>query len=141
MKLPMIAVNRTGFARNPERLNGMHNEVKHEMTSKWRSYDLMTPVPIDISYDVSVIARYPQDLDQIASNFMVFFNPDVYVTCEHPKYQGVKLHSQVVMSDSVQEEHPDEIDPSADDVVTATFQFTFKTWLFAGNKQAKLVPR
>lgn len=72
---------------------------------------------------------------------MVFFNPDVYVTCEHPKYQGVKLNSQVVMSDSVAEEHPDEIDPSADDVVTATFQFTFKTWLFAGNKQAKLVPR
>lgn len=63
MKLPMIAVNRTGYARNGERLNGMHNEVKHEMTSKWRSYDLMTPVPIDISYDVSIIAKYPSDVD------------------------------------------------------------------------------
>lgn len=63
MKLPMIAVNRTGYSRNGERLNGMHNEVKHEMTSKWRSYDLMTPVPIDISYDVSIIAKYPSDVD------------------------------------------------------------------------------
>ena len=72
---------------------------------------------------------------------MVFFNPDVYVTCEHPKYEGIKLNNQVIMSDSITEEHPDELDGSADDFITTTFQFTFKTYLFGGTQQAKKTPK
>lgn len=141
MKLPMIAINRTGYVRNGERVNDNNNEVKFEITSKNRSYDLLTPIPIDISYDVVIIAKYPSDVDQIASNFMVFFNPSIYVTCEHPKYEGIKLNNQIVMSDSISEEHPDELDGATDDFITTTFQFTFKTYLFGGNTQAKLVPQ
>jgi len=44
------------------------------------------------------------------------------------------------MQDSVSEDHPDEPDSSADDLTTATFNFTFKTYLFAGMAKAKLVP-
>ena len=95
MRLPMIVVNRTGYSRSPARVNNLHNEVKFEMTSKYRKYDLLTPVPIDVSYDVSIIAKYPSDIDKIASNFMVFFNNDVYVSCEHPKYEGIMLNNQV----------------------------------------------
>lgn len=43
------------------------------------------------------------------------------------------------MSDSVSEEHPDEIDGSQDDMITTTFQFTLKTFLFGGTKKAKHV--
>lgn len=139
MKLPMIAINRTGYVRNGERLNNLHNEVKYEMTSHYRKYDLLTPVPIDISYDVSIIAKYPSDIDQIASNFMIFFNSDIYVSMEHPKYEGIILNNQIIMSDSVSEEHPDELDGSTDDFITTTFQFTFKTYLFGGNQKAKLI--
>lgn len=39
------------------------------------------------------------------------------------------------MSDSVSEEHPDELDASVDDLITTTFQFTFKTYLFGGTAQ------
>lgn len=141
MTLPMIAINRTGYTRNGDRVNNMHNEVKYEMTSKYRKYDLLTPIPIDITYDVHVIAKYPSDIDQIASNFMVFFNPDVYVTCIHPKYDGIKLNNQIIMSDGVTEEHLDEMDGSADDFITATFNFTFKTYLFGGTQQAKKIQR
>jgi hypothetical protein len=120
MKLPMIVINRTGYVRNGDRLNNMHNEVKYE-TNLNKKYDLLTPIPVDISYDVSIMSKYPSDIDQIASNFMVFFNPDVYVTCMHPKYDGIKLNNQIIMSDNISEEHLDEIDGSADDFITTTF--------------------
>lgn len=68
---------------------------------------------------------------------MVFFNSDIYVTCEHPKYEGIKLNNQVIMQDSVSEEHPEEIDPAMDDLITSVFQFTFKTYLFGGTEQSK----
>jgi hypothetical protein len=132
IKLPMIAVNRTGYVRNTERLNNLNNEVKYEITSKNRSYDLLTPIPIDISYDVSIMAKYPSDIDQIASNFMIMFNSDIYVSCMHPKYQDIKLNNQIIMSDTISEEHMDEIDGTTNDFITTTFQFTFKTYLFGG---------
>lgn len=141
IKLPMIVITRTGYARNGDRLNNLHNEVKYEISPSDRRYQLMAPVPVDITYDVSIIAKYPSDIDKIASNFMVFFNSDIYVSCQHPKYEGIKMNNQVIMSDSVSEEHPDEFDGSQDDITTATFNFTFKTFLFGGTRRAKLVPQ
>ena len=63
------------------------------MTGKYRSYDLLTPVPIDISYDVTIVSKYPSDTDQIASNFMIFYISDIYVSCNHPKYDGIMLNN------------------------------------------------
>ena len=139
-QLPLISINRTGFARNPDRVNGFNNEVKYEITSTNRNENLLTPVPVDISYDVTLMAKYPSDIDQIASNFMVFFNSDAYVTCVHPKYEGIKMNNQIIMSDSITEEHPNELEGTQDDIITATFQFTYKTYLFGGMQQAKLIP-
>lgn len=136
-KLPMIAFNRTGYTRQGDRLNNLHNEVKYEITSTWRNYQLLTPVPVDISYDLTIFAKYQADIDKIASNFMVFFNNDIYVSQEHPKYAGIKMNNQIVMADSVSEEHPDELDGTQDDFVTSNFQFTFKTYLFGGTQQYK----
>lgn len=93
MKVPMIVINRTGYSRNGDRLNNINNEVKYEINGSDRRLQLMAPVPVDISYDVSVVAKYPSDIDKIASNFMVFFNSDIFVSCEHPKYAGVKLNN------------------------------------------------
>jgi len=59
----MIAINRTGYTRNAERVTDNNNEIKYEITSKNRSYDLLTPIPIDISYDVVIFAKYPSDID------------------------------------------------------------------------------
>ena len=137
MKLPMIVINRSGYSRDTQRLNNFHNEVKYEITSKNRVYDYLTPVPVNLQYEVSVMARNPSDIDQIASNFIVFFNSSLYVSCIHPKYEGIKMNNQVVMDDSVSEEHADELDGSTDDFVTSTFNFTFKTFLFAGTMQSK----
>ena len=140
-KLPLIAINRTGYQRQGDRLNSLHNEVKYEISSAKRLYQFLTPVPIDINYDVSVIAKYQADIDKIASNFMVFFNSNIFVSQEHPKYEGVKLNNEIVMSDNVSEEHPDELDAGTDDVITANFSFTFKTYLFGGRERARRVPK
>lgn len=39
------------------------------------------------------------------------------------------------MSDSVSEDHSDELDGTRDDLVVSTFTFTFKTSLFGGTEQ------
>lgn len=57
-KLPLIAINRTGYSRNGDRLNNLNNEVKYELGPKSRYYHLMAPVPIDINYEVTVMSKY-----------------------------------------------------------------------------------
>jgi hypothetical protein len=89
----MIAFSRTGYQRAADRLNNLHNEVKWEVTGTRRNYNFLTPIPVDISYDVVVMAKYQADIDKIASNFMVFFNNDIYASCEHPLYEGIKMHN------------------------------------------------
>lgn len=44
------------------------------------------------------------------------------------------------MSDSVSEDHPSDLNGDQDDITTASFKFTFKTYLFAGTDKASLVP-
>lgn len=139
-KLPLISINRTGYQRVAERVTNANNEVKYEITSKNRNENLLTPIPIDINYEVSIIAKYPSDIDQIASNFMIFFNNNVFVSCVHPKFAGIKMNNSVVMEDSITEDHSGEIDGSTDDFITTTFNFVFKTYLFGGTAQAKAVP-
>jgi len=43
------------------------------------------------------------------------------------------------MSDTVSEEHSDAPDPAEDDIMTSTFSFTFKTYLFGGTRKAQLI--
>lgn len=133
--LPMIVIMRTGVQRNSERLSKLHNEVVNSPNSKTIIYDLYTPVPIDIEYSVTVISKYPGDNDMIMSNFIPFFNSDLFVTCVHPKFNNLTYSSQVIMGDSITEEHPDEFDETTDDIITTTFNFTFKTFIFAGSKK------
>lgn len=72
---------------------------------------------------------------------MVFFNSDIYVSCRHPKYDGMKLYNQIIMQDSVSEEHSPELDGTADDFIVNTFSFTFKTYLFSGMDRFKKIKR
>ena len=37
-KLPMIVINRTGYSRQGDRLNNLHNEVKYEISPSRRDF-------------------------------------------------------------------------------------------------------
>lgn len=134
-ELPMIIITRTGISKNTDRLTNLHNEVKYSVSKTNKNYNLYAPVPIDITYSVSLCSKYPGDIDMMMSNFIPFFNKDLFVTCNHPKFDGLRLINQIIMDDNITEEHPEELDGNLDDVVVTTCQFTFKTYLFCGNDQ------
>ena len=68
----MIVINRTGYQRNPARVNNANNEIKYELTSKRRVYELLTPIPLDVSYEVSIVAKYPSPINALLSPFKRF---------------------------------------------------------------------
>lgn len=135
-KLPMIIIQRTGITKNNDRLTNVNNEVKYSSHSQITNYNLYTPVPIDITYQVSIISKRQGDIDKALSNFIPFFNKDAFVRFKHPKFDEMFMKCQVIMDDTITEEHPDTIDFTEDDVVVCNCNFTFKTWIFCGNDVA-----
>lgn len=131
--LPMIIIQRTGITRNNDRLTNINNEVKYATHSRELNYNLYTPVPIDIAFQVTIVSKRQGDIDKALSNFMPFFNKDAFVRYRHPKFDGLFMKCQVIMDDTISEEHPETLDALDDDIVTCTCNFTFKTWIFCGN--------
>jgi len=136
-KLPMIVITRTGIQRNAERLSNLHNEILKSPSSKHIIYDLYTPTPIDISYTVTILTKYPSDNDMIMSNFIPFFNSDLFVSCQHPKFTNLRFDNQVIMNDSITEEHPEDLSGEDNDFIITTLNFIFKTYIFAGSNKVK----
>ena len=137
-KFPMIVISRRGLQVEPDRIANLHNEIK------WFSkpdnpyyYDLMTPVPVAISYDVTIISKDQGTNDMIMSNFIPFFNQDLFVSSIHPKFTNVRFNNQVIMGNNITEEHPDELANTDDDFVINTCNFTYKTYLFGGKDKVK----
>ena len=129
---PLIIYSRTGISRDPDRVSNLHNELLKSGSSKTIDFNLLAPNPINIEYSVSLISNFASDNDLIMGNFIPFFNSDLFVTCKHPKFAGLTYNSQVIMNDSISEEHPDELANDSEDITVTTFNFTFKTYIFGG---------
>ena len=137
-KFPLIVISRRGLQVEPDRIANLHNEIKwFPDPSNPKYYDLMTPVPVAISYDVTIISKDQGTNDMIMSNFIPFFNQDLFVSSIHPKFTNVKFNNQVIMGNNITEEHPDELTGTDDDFVINTCNFTYKTYLFGGKDKAK----
>lgn len=139
--LPVIVVERGGFSRDTERVANLHLEQKAAPRADMIDFNYLSPNPINVSYTVSILTKYPGDLDKILSNFIPFFNGDVYVKIPHPKIPNYSLKCQVLWDGTVQDEWPSEKEPYSDDIQIASTSFTFKTYLFGGQgKNVTLKP-
>ena len=132
--LPLIAITRTGIQRDPSRLTALHNEIRQSVNGRI-NYNMITPNPINISYKVTVFAKYQSDIDLILSNWIPFFNNDVWVSVKHYKYTDLKFYSQVVMDDSISESRNESPTGTQYDFCQAECTFTFKTVIFGGNQR------
>jgi len=70
------------------------------------------PIAINIEYDVNIIARYQEDLNMILSNWIVFFNPSIYVVMKNPREPGKWLKCQCLWNGSVTTDLKEEITSS-----------------------------
>ncbi|HPM74260.1 MAG TPA: tail sheath stabilizer and completion protein [Saccharofermentans sp.] len=131
LSVPMIAVNRVGFVRDVQRVHSIHNHLLFG-TDGYSNTAQATPIPINVTFTLTAITRYIEDLDQIVNNFIPFFQPDIYVVWKHPKFPSCNIKSQVVWDGSVSTTIPEDLPESAPYRCLGDVSFTFKTWFFPG---------
>jgi hypothetical protein len=100
---------------------------------------LPSPVPINIGVNMSILAKYQTDMDQILSNFIPYSNPYIIISWPLPqKIAGEiqEIRSEVEWSGSIDMTYPTDLDPNQPARVSADTTFTIKGWLFPDKTQS-----
>lgn len=124
ISLPRITFQRTGMMYDADRkLNRKHKNVKTKDISTRSSQ--FTPVPYNVNYTVSILAKNAYDADQIIEQILPFFTPSFDITINSIPEMDIKDDMPVVLS-SIREEDTYEGDYINQRALIWTLEFTVK---------------
>jgi len=148
--LPVVAVSTAGVSRDEGRVFNklygayMSEQERHPSAPKTikagTTYNIPQPVPINISINMSILARYQTDIEQILSNFIPYNDPYIMISWKLPKEffpKEQEIRSEVLWSGDISMDYPDNLSSNDPYRLSCDTSFTIKTWLF---KQASSQP-
>lgn len=131
--VPVVSVSIGSMNRAPDRVfNKIYGYYYGQNVPN--STHMRTPVPVDIVVNVSILAKFQSDMDQILSNFIPYNNPYIIISWMVPTEFGLpiplEIRSEVLWSGSMSFSYPTDIAATEKYKVTADTSFTIKGWLF-----------
>ena len=130
LQLPVMSVQIGGISRDQERVANKILGTFHTPKYSTASLHEKTPLPVDVKYNVSILARYQQDMDQIISHLIPYINPYFVISWRTPNRPEHETRSKVVWDGNVNMQYPTELNANTVARVTADLSFTFKGWVF-----------
>lgn len=135
-KMPVIAVSVGGMRRDQNRvfnkIDGTYwTDTSSPTTSAWTH--LLQPVPIDITMNMSIVARFQHDIDQILSNFIPYCDPYIVVSWKWPDiipFADFEIRSTILWNEDVSFQYPNDIAANVPYRIIADTSFTIKSWMF-----------
>jgi hypothetical protein len=96
-----------------------------------------SPVPVNITVNMSIMTKFQSDMDQILSNFIPYNNPYIILSWKVPldlSSSGFaipqEIRSEVLWSGSVNLNYPTDISANEKYKIVGDTSFTIKGWLF-----------
>lgn len=137
LQLPVIAVSIGGISRDESRVFNKIQGTYYTPAGGAYSIHERGVQPIDITYNVTILTRFQQDMDQILSHILPYINPYFVVSWRTPSRPDHEVRSKVLWSGSANVQYPIELNASQAAKVTADLTFTFQGWLF---QQSETIP-
>jgi hypothetical protein len=138
--LPVISVSISSIVRDNERVFNKIQGSYHTRIDQFAGESIQTktdhlksPVPVNIGINMSILAKYQSDLDQILSNFIPHNNPYIVISWKVPEgllQNTQELRSNVLWDGSINVNYPNDLSASDQYRVAADTTFTIKSWLF-----------
>ncbi len=127
--LPMTSISFSGINRDNARAHSVNSSVEFQTGS----FNLLhnVAVPVNITYELSIVTTNMNDFNQIITNFVALMNPDIYITWPNPKGQG-NIKTQLIWDGSISVEHNEEIGEEEPWKIFGSTTFDVKTWIFPG---------
>lgn len=138
LTLPAVALNITSLTRDNSRvfnkLDGFYYPATNKAAPAAFSNHVLSPVPVNIGLNMSIIAKYQADVEQIISNFAAYTNPYIVLVWKIPATynltQTYEIRTEVEWSGSIALNYPGDIAATDKYRLTADTSFTIKGWLF-----------
>lgn len=136
--VPVIAVNISGIARDQNRVFNKNDSFNIFFNPNDNSgaflKNILQPVPINISVNMTIITKYQNDMDQILSNFIPYCDPYIVISWKLPFTDNTntpyEIRSEILWGGSVNVQYPTDLNASQIFRITADTTFTIKGWLF-----------
>lgn len=134
MTLPVVAVTIGGITRDNNRVFNKLDGFYYSEGSNNKSARMRSPVPINITINMSIITRFQTDMDQILSNFIPYSNPYVIISWPIPDAFGLpteqEIRSEVLWDGNMSIAYPIDLNGQEKARVIADTTFVIKGWLF-----------
>ena len=135
-KMPVASVSVGSIQRDVKRVFNKHDgsswsDTQSVATSAWAH--LLQPVPVNVTVNMSIVARFQADIDQILTNFIPYCNPYIVVSWKWPDiipFADFEIRSTIKWSEDVQFEYPIDIVNTAPYRVIANTTFVLESWMF-----------
>ena len=124
--LPVASIAITGISRDQSRV---FNKIDGPTYMGSDVTNPFQPVPVDISVSLSLLAKYQNDMDQMISNFVPYFDPYIILSWKHPRVER-EIRSEVLWDGSLNFNYPSEIQATESYRIGIDTTFTIKGWLF-----------
>lgn len=132
--LPAVAVTIGGITRDNNRVFNKLDGFTYSEGSNKKSARMRSPVPINITINMSIITRFQTDMDQILSNFIPYSNPYVIISWPIPTEFGLpseqEIRSEVLWDGTMNMNYPVDLNGQEKARIIADTTFTIKGWLF-----------
>jgi len=130
IQLPVISCYIGGIARDQGRVFNKILGTFHTPSNSTSSTNEKGPLPVDVTYNVSIMTRYQQDMDQILSHILPYVNPYFTISWRTPNRPDFEIRSNVHWNGSVNIQYPFDIAATQVARCVADLSFVFKGWLF-----------
>jgi hypothetical protein len=132
--LPVISMEQKNVKRDSSRIQFKDQKMVRPHINDKNISRIPTPVPITMDIDVSIVANYKEDIDQIASNIIPWCNPYFIISWKIPEDFEMdfidELRTEVTWSGSIEYENPTNIDHSDKYKIVGNTSFNIKGWIF-----------
>lgn len=137
--LPVVAISIASMSRDDGRVFSKNSGMLTPSTSidnvvlRDTPY-FRTPVPINITLNMSILCKNQLDMDQILGNFIPYNNPYIVISWQIPKdftpNYTQEIRTEVLWDGNVTLNYPAEINNTQKAQIVADTSFVIKGWLF-----------
>ena len=142
LTVPVVAVSISNVARDENRvfnkIGGFYfSQGTSSGTESTKSDFYKSPVPVNITINMSILTKFQTDMDQILSNFIPYNNPYIIISWKVPEAMvedgftvPQEIRSEVLWNGNIALSYPTDINASEKYRIIGDTSFTIKGWLF-----------